>query len=204
MTCEVGDSMGNLWQFFGLPDPEAPAVQRTRRRSSKPKSSEDDTTVQSNIIDVPDAIIVTEESTPEAPISIPKPITKKANIPKGWNGPLTPDGDPFHDLAHHTGGFSGHPDRALRYVSPDKMHRLPLNEITSRIHSGDTIIVDLRSLIHMDTQSNACRRQLRAVGDEMNVAVFSLDSSDKLLLLPGGDVTVDVARHELGLAPILM
>jgi len=196
--------MGNLWQFFGLPDPEAPAVQRTRRRSSKPKSSDDGTTVQSNIIDVPDAIIVTEESTPEAPISIPKPITKKANIPKGWNGPLTPDGDPFHDLAHHTGGFSGHPDRALRYVSPDKMHRLPLNEITSRIHSGDTIIVDLRSLIHMDTQSNACRRQLRAVGDEMNVAVFSLDSSDKLLLLPGGDVTVDVARHELGLAPILM
>ena len=196
--------MGNLWQFFGLPDPEAPSVQRTRRRSPKPKSPDDGTTVQSNLIDVPDAVLVPEDDTPEAPISIPKPITRKMNVPKGWTGPLTPDGDPFHDLSHHTGGSSGHPDRALRYVSPDKMHRLPLNAITSRIHNGDTIIVDLRSLIHMDTQSNACRRQLKAVGDEMNVAVFSLDASDKLLLIPGGDVTVDVARHELGLAPLLM
>jgi hypothetical protein len=196
--------MGNLWQFFGLPDPEVPAVQRNRRKTSKPKSPDDGTTVQSNIIDVQDAIIVTDESSPVSPISIPKPITRTSHVPKGWNGPLTPDGDPFHDLSHHSGGITGHPDRALRYVSPDKMHRLPLNEITSRIHNGDTIIVDLRSLIHMDTQSNACRRQLKAVGEEMGVAVFSLDASDKLLLLPGGDVTVDVARHELGLAPLLM
>jgi SepF-like predicted cell division protein (DUF552 family) len=84
------------------------------------------------------------------------------------------------------------------------MHRLPIRELATRIDLGDTIIVDLRSLIHMDTQSNACRRQLKVMGDELGIPIFALDAQDKLLLLPGNDVTVDVSRNELGIIPILM
>ena len=69
---------------------------------------------------------------------------------------------------------------------------------------GDTIIVDLRTLIHMETQSNACRRQLKALSDELRVAIFALDSEDKLLLIPGNDVTVNISKNELGLVPLLL
>ena len=65
------------------------------------------------------------------------------------------------------------------------MHRLPVRQIQDRILRGDTIIVDLTGLIHMDTQTNACRRMLKQMGDEINIPVFALDESDKLLLMPG-------------------
>jgi SepF-like predicted cell division protein (DUF552 family) len=84
------------------------------------------------------------------------------------------------------------------------MHRLPVRQIQDRILRGDTIIVDLNSLIHMDTQTNACRRVLKQVGDDMNIPIFALDESDKLLLMPGKDVTMDVSKNNLGLTPILI
>ena len=60
------------------------------------------------------------------------------------------------------------------------MHRLPIRQIQDRVMRGDTIIVDLNGLIHMDTQTNACRRSLKQIGDEMNIDIFALDESDKL------------------------
>ena len=84
------------------------------------------------------------------------------------------------------------------------MHRLPIRQIEDRLRRGDTIIVDLNGLIHMDTQTNACRRTLKHMGDELGIAIFALDETDKLLLLPGMDVTMDVAKNQLGLAPILL
>ena len=56
----------------------------------------------------------------------------------------------------------------------------------------------------METQSNACRRQLKALSDELRVAIFALDSEDKLLLIPGNDVTVNISKNELGLVPLLL
>ncbi len=189
--------MANLWQFFGLPDPEAP----TNTTQSKPKKKnklQETAGQQMTLIQTEEVKI---EKTPEIVVT---PKLKPSNLPQGWKGPVTPDGEAFHDISNMSGESIGIPDRALRYVSPDQMHRLPLREIGDRMSRGDSIIVDLRTLIHMDTQANACRRQLKALGENLGVAVFALDNEDKLLLLPGSDVTVDVGRHELGLAPVLM
>jgi len=188
--------MGNLWHFFGLPDPEAPSASMARR-SPPTRTTEEETGHQTTLLDQP-------TTTTTEGVDIPAPIRAKPTVPNDWNGPLTPDGDAFHDLSNYESVIEGHPERALRYVAPDHMHRLPLREIGTRINHGDTIIVDLRKFIHMETQSNACRRQLKTLGDEMGIAVFALDTEDKILLLPGSDVTVDVSRHELGLAPLLL
>jgi len=189
------EKMGNLWHFFGLPDPEAPSAPITRRRTPT-KAAEEETGQQLTLLDQP--LTTTTEG-----IEIPEPVRAKPTVPKDWAGPLTPDGEAFHDLSNYESSNDEHPERALRYVSPDHMNRLPLREIGTRINQGDTIIVDLRKFIHMETQSNACRRQLKALGDEMGIAVFALDTEDKILLLPGNDVTVDVSKNELGLVPLL-
>jgi hypothetical protein len=41
------------------------------------------------------------------------------------------------------------------------------------------------------------------MGNDTGIGVFALDAEDKLLLLPGKDVVVDVGRHELGLQSLL-
>jgi SepF-like predicted cell division protein (DUF552 family) len=83
------------------------------------------------------------------------------------------------------------------------MNRLPTREIAKRIQQGDTVIVDLRPLVHMDTHQNVCRRELKQLSDDVGVGVFALDAEDKLLLLPGNNVVVDMKGHELGLIPLL-
>jgi SepF-like predicted cell division protein (DUF552 family) len=75
--------------------------------------------------------------------------------------------------------------------------------MAKRIHQGDSVIVDLRPMVHMDTHQNVCRRELRQMGNDTGIGVFALDAEDKLLLLPGKDVVVDVGRHELGLQSLL-
>ena len=200
--------MGTLWQFFGFPDPEAPAQEKVKVPKKKTKL-EDQPGQQLTIVNPDDEVIETSEVTtseevrPE-PLSIPPPIRSTPIAPKGWKGPVTPDGIPFHDLSNYSSSPAKFPERALRYVVPDKMHRLPLRQIHDRLHRGDTVIVDLNGLIHMDTQTNACRRMIKQMADEIGIAVFALDESDKLLLIPGRDVTMDVARNDLGLVPLLM
>jgi hypothetical protein len=55
----------------------------------------------------------------------------------------------------------------------------------------------------MDTHQNVCRRELKQLSDDVGVGVFALDAEDKLLLLPGNNVVVDVTGHELGLTSLL-
>jgi hypothetical protein len=55
----------------------------------------------------------------------------------------------------------------------------------------------------MDTHQNVCRRELKQLSDDVGVGVFALDAEDKLLLMPGNNVVVDVNGHELGLIPLL-
>ena len=55
----------------------------------------------------------------------------------------------------------------------------------------------------MDTHQNVCRRELKQLSDDVGVGVFALDAEDKLLLMPGNNVVVDVNGHELGLIQLL-
>ena len=196
--------MGNLWQFFGLPDPEiaSPAVVK------KPVQEKvQNTLIQGTLIKDETQLIPPDKPMTKLQKETVRPpkITVRANEPKGWRGPTTPDGDAFHDMSmlKSTQKMNYLP-KALRYVCPDQMHRLPLDSIGKRISEGDTIIVDIRPLIHMDAHKDACRRQLRRLGDDLGIAIFALDDQDQLLLLPGRDVVVDISKHELGLAPMLL
>ena len=204
--------MGTLWQFFGFPDPESPTPEASKKTKKKKSLKQEQTGQQLTLVS-PDAEtadgdqLTKDDNTKQqetTKLDIPPPIKKSVSVPIGWNGPLTPDGEAFHDLSNYSAKATDFPDRALRYVVPDKMHRLPILQIQDRILRGDTVIIDLNGLIHMDTQTNACRRTLKQMGDEINIPVFALDESDKLLLMPGYDVSMDVSRNDLGLVPILI
>jgi hypothetical protein len=203
--------MGTLWQFFGFPDPEAPTPESVSRSKKRKQKKPENAPGQQLTIVSPDSEPLTEKLTVSPsikvttpPISIPPPIKQTSKPPTGWTGPVTPDGIAFHDLSNYSSNSTDFPDRALRYVMPDKMHRLPMRQIEDRIRRGDTVIVDLTGLIHMDTQTNACRRSLKQMGDEIGIEIFSLDAEDKLLLLPGNKVSMDVSRYDLGLTPLLI
>ena len=192
--------MGSLWNFFGLPDPEGttPAAANTpppAPTASKPVSL---TGAQA------------EEATPQAaePASTPAArlepdISGLRTPPLGWNGPLTPDGEAFHDLGVERKQRPYVPDKALRYIAPDVMKRIPTTAMLERVLQGDTAIVDLRSLVHMESHQMACRREIKHMADHARVSVFSLDAEDKLLMIPGQNVVVDMQKHELGLTPLL-
>ncbi len=189
--------MASLWQFFGLPDPEA--GQASKKPAQQPASPVEPLSVQQHIAPPPPPQVVAEATLPE-PVGV-QPQRKL--VPLGWTGPLTSDGEPFHDLGSLARGPPVVPNKALRYVAPDSMNRLPTRGIASRIAQGDTVIVDLRPLVHMDTHQNVCRRELKQLSNDVGVGVFALDAEDKLLLLPGNDVVVDVHNHELGLTQLL-
>lgn len=198
--------MANLWQFFGLPDPEGPNDSSRKANSGRSKSikPEDDVN-QQTLIPITESI--TEELVPQK-IVTPETtnIVNQSNliaIPIGWKGPVSADGEPFHDLGVSSLVRRSFPSRALRYVAPDEMKRIPTRKIGQRISTGDTVIVDLRSLVHMDAHQNACRRELKMVCEEVGAEVFALDAEDKLLMIPGCDVIVDRGSNHLGLNPLM-
>ncbi|MCH1539834.1 MAG: hypothetical protein L7S56_00135 [Candidatus Poseidonia sp.] len=188
--------MANLWQFFGLPDPEGTIEKAKPKPSPQPQPVELSTTT-----------VMPEEELPP-PVKQPASngqLTSRSRLtpPLNWTGPITPDGEPFHDLGLHRGRPQQLPQQALRYVAPDEMKRIHTRAILERVLHGDTVIVDLRPLVHMDSHQMACRRELKYMGDEAGVNVFSLDREDKLLMVPGIEVVVDMEKHELGLTPLM-
>jgi hypothetical protein len=130
-------------------------------------------------------------------------LSRLRTPPLGWNGPITPDGEAFHDLGVERQPRPHLPNKALRYIAPDVMKRIPTTAMLERVLQGDTAIVDLRSLVHMESHQMACRREIKHMADHARVSVFSLDSEDKLLMIPGQNVVVDMEKHELGLTPLL-
>lgn len=180
--------MANLWQFFGLPDPEGPPRDDKKKRAA-PASS------RTTPLKLTDAIQAAKTG---------KTVGFAQSGTANWKGPITPDGEPFHDLgetswSERTERISGLPHQALRYIMPDaNKYSLPLEGMATRLNQGDSLIVDLRSLIHMDAHQSACRRMLREMANEMGLIVFALDNEDKLLLIPGVGVSVDMTKHELG------
>ena len=194
--------MPSLWSFFGLPDPdgpEKPANSATKPVVKEPESNENNALSQSTLNN-------------EQPATVQEPLEKlpkmdvrqnRVPIPPNWEGPVTADGAPFHDLGVQHQARRSFPSRALRYISPDEMKRIPTRGIAQRIANGDTVIVDLRELVHMDSHQNACRRDLKMMTDEVGVGVFSLDQEDKLLMIPCTDVIVDVGNYSLGINPLM-
>jgi len=199
--------MASLWQFFGLPNPDGQSDDKKsstkiERRVSKSSNSK-------QLHQSPEAQ-VSEQPPLSTPVKQPIQLEKKSALhyqpkplPLNWSGPLTAEGEAFHDLGAHIRVKNSFPRRALRYVSPDKMNRIPTREMEKRILQGDSIIVDLRPMVHMDTHQNVCRRELQHMSNEAGIGIFSLDAEDKLLLLPGKDVVVDVGRHDLGLLSLM-
>lgn len=194
--------MGNLWHFFGLPDPEGNGPSN-RRQPATPPADGEPVTLESNAPPTGEAVET------EAPAQTPTPPVRRAPVsdrrtpPLGWTGPLTPDGEPFHDMGMVRQRPAQRPNKALRYIAPDEMKRIPTGPTLKRVLQGDTAIVDLRSLVHMESHQMACRRELKHMADEARVSVFALDAEDKLLMIPGLNVVVDMEKHELGLAPLL-
>ena len=76
--------MGNLWHFFGLPDPDVGVAQRQPQATTRPSAP----TLTNEPVEAPE--IVVEEAVLASPVAI--------HI-DDWNGPVTPDGEPFHDLS---------------------------------------------------------------------------------------------------------
>jgi hypothetical protein len=193
--------MVSLWGFFGLPDPDG--VQKPTQTNVKPVESQPE--VEENTLTR--STLETEQTEPlQEPLSdLPKITTNHTSVPlpQNWQGPVTADGEPFHDMGVQNQVRRSFPTRALRYVSPDEMKRIPTRGIAQRIANGDTVIVDLRGLVHMDSHQNACRRDLKMMTDEVGVGVFALDQEDKLLMIPGTDVMVDVGNHNLGINPLM-
>ena len=199
--------MASLWQFFGLPDPDgqSDAKKRSKKVERMPTLGNEPKARTQQTLECP-KVVPQPELVREKPIQIA--VKKEAPeirtpVPLNWMGPLTAEGEAFHDLGAHTRVKNSVPRRALRYISPDVKNRIPTREMAKRILQGDSVIVDLRPMVHMDTHQNVCRRELQQMSNESGVGIFALDAEDKLLLLPGKDVVVDVGRHELGLLSIM-
>ena len=170
--------MANIWRFIGLPDPE-----------------EGDTEVISN-----EEVVIPQNNTKNPELKVKTPY-----ISKNWNGPKTPDGEPFHDMAEvkwatRTKINNGVAKRAFRHIVPDKMNRLPIQNMITRLMQGDILMVDLSVMIHMDAYQRACRQSIRHLSNEYGIPVFALDENEKILILPGKGVIVDVDKHILGVS----
>jgi len=193
--------MANLWSFFGLPDPDG-VIQKPKK-----VKSENNTAIADQTPSITEQQIITpveERDATGTKIVVPSlENTKKIPVPPNWKGPISADGEPCHDLGEPHLARRSFPSRALRYVPPDEMKRIPTRGIAQRISNGDTVIVDLRSLVHMDAHQNACRRDLKMMSQEVGVGIFALDAEDKLLMIPGSDVIVDLGNYQLGLNPLM-
>jgi len=170
--------LANIWRFIGLPDPE----------EAEPE------------IVVKEEAVIPEQTANQEPIQMPLP-----SIQKSWIGPKTPDGEPFHDMAEvkwaaRTKVNNGNAKRAFRHIVPDKMNRLPIQHMVTRLMQGDILMVDLSVMIHMDAYQRACRQSIRHLSNEYGIPVFALDDKEKVLILPGKGVIVDIDKHVLGVS----
>ena len=193
--------MANLWQFFGLPDPE---VQTPLRTKSKGKAKKNQLASSHQVAGIQGQQTFTTIRNAIAKSKMSRADQQTSSF-ANWKGARTPDGEPFHDLAgdewqQRTKKLAELPSKALRYVMPDEMHRLPYDGMARRLEEGDTLVVDIRSLIHMDAQQSACRRMLREMANENGITPFALDEDEKLLLIPGKGNVVDFTAYELGIS----
>ena len=60
----------------------------------------------------------------------------------------------------------------LPAIAPDVMKRIPTSAMLERVMQNDTAIVDLRSLVHMESHQMACRREIKHMADQARVVFF--------------------------------
>ena len=188
--------MVSLWQFFGLPDPDgnkSPPKKKRNQQRQPPQPNEEDI-LEAELDDIPPPVIQ------PVPVATPQ---QRREVPFDWKGPVTSDGEPFHDLGVPLTYQNPIPDKAVRYLSPDEKFRVPFHPMFDRVMQGDSVILDFRPLLHMETHQDALKRELKMNSNHYGIGVYSLDSEDKLFLIPGIDVVVDSSNHDLGLTPQL-
>ena len=169
-----------IWHFIGLPDPEE-NIDKKKNLKMKKK------VVQEEKKEIPKEIITEKTTQIDLPLKV-----------NNWDGPRTPKGEPFHDLGINNFTKNKYiPNQALRYVTPDSMNRLPIDSMSNRLFQGDVIVVDLSTMVHMESQKRACRQSLRQLSNERRIPIFSLDNKDNLLMLPGKNIHVDISKYDL-------
>lgn len=167
--------MSNIYSFFGLPDP------------NEERTDEGKVDHQESPVDQQESPVEREETNLPVELESPKFIEEN-----------------FHDLAEKKwrNWSEKHRPRArkaIRYITPDNLHRLPVGGMGRRLVEGDMLVVDLRDLKHMGAQQDACRRELGGLSERLGAPVFALDDTETLMLVPGAGSVVDVATHHLGI-----
>ncbi len=112
---------------------------------------------------------------------------------------------PFHQLdravwSERTSRINPRPSSVIRYVKPDDRFRIDSNILDNALRSGETIIVDLSDLRHVETQRGALRKRIGDSASRIGRPAFRIDSEGCLLVVPGRGVRVDQKRHVLGTA----
>lgn len=88
------------------------------------------------------------------------------------------------------------------YLKPDNLHRIDLIGMDKELLNGNLIIVNLKSLIHMPSQTAKCSRELQNLAENNGLNVFALNETDTLLMIPGVNMRVDTHKHILGISGI--
>jgi hypothetical protein len=105
------------------------------------------------------------------------------------------DDHPFHQLdkavwSERTSRINPRPSSVVRYLKPND----------DALRSGETVIVDLSGLRHVETQRGALRKRIGDSASRIGRPAFRIDSEGCLLVVPGRGVRVDQKRHVLGTA----
>ena len=98
--------------------------------------------------------------------------------------------------------MSPKPTRKVIYLKPDNLHRLNLTGMEKELKNGNLILVNLKDLIHMPSQTAKCTRVVRELAENNELTVFALNDADTLLMIPGLNMRVDTHKHVLGLSKI--
>ena len=178
-------SLGGLWEFLVY------LIRTQKENQFRP-------VVVTQSSDVPSSGVADSDTPNDAVVNSSKQI-----IPENWIVPRLTNGEEFHYLESLNFRKNKIQTRALRMVTPNEKHRIDLEGIAQRSIQGDISIVNLGELTHMQSQQNFLRRELRMLSENTGLHIYSLDKDEKLMLVPGIDVVVDITRHELGMNGLL-
>ena len=115
------------------------------------------------------------------------------------------DEHPFHQLdkavwSERTGRINPRPSSVVRYLKPNDRLGIDANILDDALRSGETVIIDLSDLRHVETQRGALRKRIGDSASRIGRPAFRIDPEACLLVVPGRGVRVDQKRHVLGTA----
>lgn len=115
------------------------------------------------------------------------------------------DEHPFHQLdkavwSERTGRINPRPSSVVRYLKPNDRLGIDANILDDALRSGETVIIDLSDLRHVETQRGALRKRIGDSASRIGRPAFRIDPEGCLLVVPGRGVRVDQKRHVLGTA----